>query len=247
MPVKRIEIPHIGVVTFTKLVRSRSIRLSITTRGIRVSMPRWTPYAAGIQFVNQQADWIQQQRAKQVSQVLKNGQKIGKLHTLAFVPIADEQAATSRVTSTKLIVRHYAHEDILSDEVQKRAKVAAIRALRKETLQLLKPKLVALAEQHGLTFGTVQAKEMKRRWGSCDTHKNITLNLYIMQLDWPEIEYVLCHELTHTEHMDHSDAFWRHLTAILPDAQKLAKKVRHTQPSLIPSQSATALDDDMAY
>jgi hypothetical protein len=210
-------------------------------------MPRWTTYAAGINFISQQTDWIQQQLTERGSLQLHNGQKIGKLHTLQFEVIGNEQALTSRVTSTKLLVRHYASEDTGSITVQSRARTAAIRALRKETLQLLKPRLAIIAETNGFTYASVQAKEMKRRWGSCDSQKNITLNLYLMQLDWTEIEYVLCHELTHTEHMNHGEMFWRRLTAALPDARKIAKKVRHTQPALIPSESATALDDDMAY
>lgn len=247
MPVKHIDIPNIGTVAFAKLARSRSIRLSITQRGVRVSMPRWTPYVAGIAFVNQQTEWILQQLGKQGDIRLQNGQKIGKLHTLQFEVIADGKARTSRVTPTKLLVRHYAHESIDSSDVQTIARAAAIRALRKETLQLLRPRLAIIAEQNGLTFSSVHAKEMKRRWGSCDSHKNITLNLYLMQLEWPEIEYVLCHELAHTVHMDHGDKFWGQLTTMLPDARKLAKKVRHIQPALTPSESATALDDDMAY
>ncbi len=247
MPAKRIDILNIGVVTFTKLARSRSIRLSISQRGVRVSMPSWTPYAAAVSFVNQQSDWIQQQLGKHTTQELHDGQKIGKLHTLQFEVISDTQAITSRVTPTKLLVRHYAHEAITSPAVQARARTAAIRALRKETLQLLKPRLTALAEAHSFTFGTVQAKELTRRWGSCDSHHNITLNLYLMQLEWPEIDYVLCHELTHTEHMNHGEDFWTRLIAVLPSARRLAKTVRHTQPALIPSKSATALDDDMAY
>ena len=247
MPAKRIDISNIGVVTFTKLARSRSIRLSISQRGVRVSMPPWTPYAAAIAFVNQQSNWIQQQLGKHTTQELYDGQKIGKLHTLQFEAISDSQAITSRVTSTKLLVRHYTREATTSYEVQARARTAAIRALRKETLQLLKPRLTNLAQKHGFTFATVQAKELTRRWGSCDNHQNITLNLYLMQLEWPEIDYVLCHELTHTEHMNHGEDFWARLTAILPSAKRLAKIVRHTQPALIPSKSATALDDDMAY
>ena len=210
-------------------------------------MPSWTPYAAAIAFVNQQSDWIRQQLGKHTTQELHDGQKIGKLHTLQFEVISDTQAITSRVTPTKLLVRRYARESITSQEVQVRARTAAIRALRKEALQLLKPRLAELAQQHGFSFAAVQAKELTRRWGSCDSHHNITLNLYLMQLEWPEIDYVLCHELVHTEHMNHGEEFWVRLVAILPSARQLAKTVRHTQPALIPSKSATALDDDMAY
>ena len=244
---KHINIPNIGMVTFTKLRRSRSLRLSITPRGIRVSLPIWTPYTAGVHFVEQQSDWIKQQLVSRRPTSLKDGQKIGKLHTLRFEIIADNQALSSRVTPTKLLVRLYANEQVESETVQDRARAAAIRALRKETLQLLKPRLAEIAEKNGFSYTSVKAKEMKRRWGSCDTNKNIILNLYLMQLEWQEIDYVLSHELAHTMHMNHGEEFWACVTAMVPHARQIAKKVRHIQPALTPSESATALDDDMAY
>lgn len=247
MATKVIDIPDIGAVHFSKLARSKSIRLRIVGGGIRVSMPRWTSYAAAVDFVLQQAGWIQTQLVDRTVTPLREGQKIGKLHTLQFIQVADVQSLSSRVTATKLLVKHHASELPMSSDLQKRARTAAIRALRKETLQLLKPRVEQLARQHGFTYGLLQAKELKRRWGSCDSHKNITINLYLMQLDWSEIDYVLCHELTHTEHMDHGTYFWQRLTNIMPNAPKIAKKVRHTEPALVPLQSATAFEDDMAY
>jgi predicted metal-dependent hydrolase len=210
-------------------------------------MPRWTPYAAAVGFVVQQTGWIQTQLVDRPITHLREGQKIGKLHTLHFEQVSDAQSLSSRVTATKLLVKLHASEQHMDSDVQKRTRTAAIRALRKETMQLLRPRIEQLAKQHGFTYSSLGAKELKRRWGSCDSHKNITINLYLMQLDWSEIDYVLCHELTHTEHMHHGPDFWQRLTGIMPNAPTIAKKVRHTEPSLVPSQSTTAFEDDMAY
>lgn len=247
MATKQIDIQGIGPVTFVKSSRNRSIRLSVTTKGVRASLPQWTPYQAAVAFVLQQADWIRQQSSTRSTEALQPGVKIGKLHTLVFEQVPGNVKPTARVTATKLLVRHHPYEAITDTAVQERARTAAVRALRKETLQLLKPKVQELAVQHGFNYKEIHAKELKRRWGSCDNNGNLTFNLYLMQLPWDEIEYVLLHELTHTEHMNHGPDFWQRLTQVLPRARQLARTVRHTEPSLLPTQTATALEDDMAY
>jgi predicted metal-dependent hydrolase len=131
--------------------------------------------------------------------------------------------------------------------VQTRALQASLKALRKEAATVLPPRLHDLAELHGLHYREVKIKQLTRRWGSCDSHGTITLNLFLVQLSWQQIDYVLCHELAHTTHMDHSAAFWHQVERMMPDARMIAKKVRAIQPALTPQQSATALNDDVSY
>lgn len=247
MASKQVHIEGVGPVTLVKTSRSRSIRLSVSHNGVRVSLPRWTPYAVAVHFTEKQADWIRREQQKYQTDPLYEDQKIGKLHRLHFVRVTNETSVSSRVTATKILVQIHPHEHTHDKAVQARAHAAAVRALRKETLQLLTPRLHDIAARHNFTFASVQAKELKRRWGSCDSTKHIVLNLYLMQLSWEQIDYVLCHELTHTEHMNHGAEFWKRLEQVFPGARSVAKHVRHLQPRLLPSENATALYDDMAY
>ena len=50
MATKTIELEGIGPVQLVKRAGSRSLRLSVTPTGVRVSMPRWTPFSAGQAF-----------------------------------------------------------------------------------------------------------------------------------------------------------------------------------------------------
>ncbi|MBP7857536.1 MAG: SprT family zinc-dependent metalloprotease [Candidatus Saccharimonadales bacterium] len=248
MAVKLVDITGLGTVKLVKSSRSRSIRLSVSANGIRVSLPRWLPYAAGTAFAQKNSAWLQSQLDLQPSIVLKDGQKIGKLHVLHFQTVPAASSIQAKVTPTKLLVEHYSTEPISSPAVQMRAKNAAIRALKKEASALLPSRLNNLSEQYWHTFQSVSIKQMSRRWGSCDSQGNITLNLFLMQLSWQQIDYVLCHELAHTKHMNHGAAFWKELKQMMPDAQMIAKKVRYIQPALTPVESAIAFDDDdMAY
>lgn len=247
MPSKTIDISGIGPVRFVKSSRNKSIRLSVSSKGTRVSMPYWTPYAVAAAFVRQHRTWILQQTSAQQLPVLLEGHKIGKLHVLHFETVASSVQPRTRATATKLVVQHHHDELPASELVQSRARTAAVRALRREAAVVLPERLSKLAKQHEVSYTDVVVKPLQRRWGSCDSHRVITLNIYLMQLSWQQIDYVICHELAHVRHMNHSEVFWAEVSRMLPDAKMIAKKVRHIQPMLTPIESTDTFDDDMAY
>jgi predicted metal-dependent hydrolase len=229
---KKVDLPGVGEVTLIKRAQSRSLRLSVTTNGVRVSLPRWTSFSAGAAFAQSHAAWIQLELAKQNHTVLENGQRIGKLHYLRFEQVLNGQAITSRVTGTEIVVRMQQGETTSDPQVQKRASMAATRGLKREAERLLPPRLQNLAVRHNLSYNSVTVKSLKRRWGSCDSHQMIALNLYLMELPWEYIDYVLCHELTHTVIMNHGEDFWKLLITLEPRARLLSKQLRKHHPAV---------------
>jgi predicted metal-dependent hydrolase len=193
-------------------------------------MPRYTPFSAGQAFAISHASWILAELVKHGRPLLAQGQKIGKLHNLRFEHALGGQAAASRVTATEVIVRLEPSEQSADEPAQTRALQAATRALKREAERLLKPRLQTLSEKHNLPFAGFSVKQLKRRWGSCDSKQSITLNLYLMELPWEFIDYVLMHELTHTVQMNHGPEFWKLLTSLEPKARQLSKQLRSHQP-----------------
>ena len=192
-------------------------------------MPYLVPYSAGVRFLTSHIEWVLSEIAKNKSQALTDGQRIGKMHTLHFVA---SSAKSARVSSTKILVPLSGSEQWSDAAVQVRAIKAAERALRHEAEIVLPPRLQDLAKTHGIDYASVRVKKLKSRWGSCDSHKNIVLNLYLMQLPFELIDYVLCHELAHTKHMDHSAAFWSYLDSLVPNAKKLRAQLKPYKTSL---------------
>ena len=230
MATKIIELDGVGQVTLIKRRSNRSLRLSVTPKGVRVSMPTWTPFSAGITFAASHRLWIQAELAKQARPELESGQKIGKMHYLRFEQVLNGQSGSSRVTGTEIIVRLGLKETVQSETAQTRAQAACQRALKREAEQLLPPRLKHLAEKHSKQYAGVSVKHLKRRWGSCDSHRVITFNLFLMELPWEYIDYVLMHELAHTVEMNHGPRFWQTLAAMEPRARDLSKQLKQHQP-----------------
>jgi len=229
---KTIELIGVGPVVLIERAQSRNLRLSVTTSGVQVSMPRWTPFSAGQAFALSNLPWIQQELAKLSAPLIESGQRIGKMHYVRFEQVLSDQPATSRVTGTEIIVRLHPGEVSTDLEAQKRAKSASIRALKREAERLLPPRLHTLATTHGHTYKSVSVKQLKRRWGSCDSHQALTFNLFLMELPWEHIDYVLMHELAHTIEMNHGPDFWRVLTTMQPSARTLSKQLKSRQPTI---------------
>lgn len=211
---------------------SRSLRLSVTAAGeVKVSIPTWTPYAHGLSFANSKLSWIQAQLPA-APPLLQHGQAVGKAHRLFFAASPSAVKPSARLKRTLIVVNYplaSAPDEPLTQTVAARA---CIRALRTQAGQLLPQRLQALAEQYGFEYSSVGVKLLKSRWGSCDTKQHIVLNLFLMQLPWELIDYVLLHELTHTRVMQHGPKFWGEMERVRPSAKTDRRAMRAYQPIL---------------
>lgn len=234
MAQKLITVDGVGLVTLQKRRGNRSIRLSIAHDGsVKVSMPSWSPYQAGAAFVRSKIKWINEQQAGKSKHILKTGQQIGKAHHLQFVHQQSQKVST-RVVGTSIVVRVPLNMELEDPIVQSAAHLAATRALKHQAQQLLPRRLQSLATEHGFSYKSVSIKQLKARWGSCSSHQDIALNLFLMQLPWELIDYVLLHELTHTKIMAHGPEFWAKLSDYVPNLSLKRAAIKKHQPAIIP-------------
>lgn len=66
---------------------------------------------------------------------------------------------------------------------------------------------------------------MKCKWGSCSRRGTITLNPELVKAPLSCIEYVIAHELCHLKELNHTKAFYRYLSQVLPDWQERKAKL----------------------
>lgn len=233
MATKTVTVSDLGPVQLHKRKGIRALRLSIGHDGaVRVSMPYWLPYAAGEEFAKSRRDWIKSRQV--VAKPMQHGCRIGKTHRMVFIPEAGRTTFATRITSSgEVRVFHPAHLASHEPAVQKAAKRASIRALKQQSEKLLPQRLRVLAERHGFEYRKVSVKQLKSRWGSCSSEKDIALNCFLMQLPWHLIDYVLLHELMHTRIMAHGSVFWNELEQYIPDLKTIRKEMKTYRPVLL--------------
>lgn len=237
MATKTVELPDIGPVTLTKRRGNNNIRLSFTRDGQpRVSLPYWLPYQAGVEFILSRRDWVDKHRPKHRPS-LQHDDHIGKAHRLRFARRAGSTEPRVRVKNNVVTVSCPVDMPSTHASVQKAAERGALRALQQEANQLLPVRLKTLAGKYSFDYSSVRTKRLASRWGSCSQHRDIVLNIYLMQLPWHLIDYVLLHELVHTEHLDHSSAFWRRFEQAEPSAKRLRRELKTHQTIITPTSS----------
>jgi len=107
-----------------------------------------------------------------------------------------------------------------------------VSALRARASRDLSPRLLALAERHGLQVSNVSIRNQRTRWGSCGRNGHICLNWRLLLMpEWVR-DYVLIHELMHLKRMDHSPAFWSLVHAAYPRWRAARRWLKLHGPSL---------------
>jgi predicted metal-dependent hydrolase len=66
------------------------------------------------------------------------------------------------------------------------------------------------------------------RWGSCNTRREVRLAWRLVKAPAELVDYVVCHELAHLRHMNHSPAFWAEVERQCPDYRRLRARLFET-------------------
>ena len=107
---------------------------------------------------------------------------------------------------------------------------------RREAPAFLLEKCRARGASRGLLPDSVGVTGAVTRWGSCSSSGHISFCWKILLLPEELADYILCHELAHLRHLDHSAAFWRLTEELAPNALAKRKKLREL-PELWPLPS----------
>lgn len=209
---------------------NRHIKLRIDQRGkLSVSLPSRAPLFFAKELLNSSRPDIRRslQRLAQKRAILRHGELIGKSHRLQ---ITQGSSLGSRLVGTTLHVTVPPQATVEAPETQDFIRAAALKALRTQSKAYLSRRLQLLAQTYGFTFERLRFTNAGTRWGSCSSSGTISLNIWLMQLPFELIDYVLVHELCHTKEMNHSSRFWALVASIVPNYKEYQRALKAQQP-----------------
>ncbi len=192
--------------------RARRARLAVKPFvGLEVVIPYRFPRSEIPRILQQHADWITKQLQRHANS-FQTPALPRSLNLLCFdrnIQIDYEQSQRPGIEDcqSRLLVRHRDSE-------------TAIRLLRRwvrcEAKTRLVPLLKEVNEEFGFIYRGVNVRSQKTRWGSCSASGTINLNDQLLFLPKTSVRYLMIHELCHTQHLNHSNAFWTLVSECCP-------------------------------
>jgi hypothetical protein len=97
--------------------------------------------------------------------------------------------------------------------------------LKVATYEYINSILPVWINKTGLSPTCFTVRKMKK-WGACTKGGKIIFSSYLICLPPVLIDYIVCHELVHLLHFDHSKKFHLAVADFLPDVKKLEKELK---------------------
>ncbi|MBQ6752880.1 MAG: M48 family metallopeptidase [Clostridia bacterium] len=189
---------------------------------VKVTAPKYVSEKEIKAFIEARRDWIIEnvEKIKAVPVIsYDTGDRIpiwGEFYTLSVLEDTRYSLTTHENGTADLIVREGCTQE------QKEAFILEwYRKELTERVEILLPKWEAYT---GLHCSGWQSKDMKSRWGTCNTKtKKIWLNVRLAEHPVECLEYVILHELAHTVVPNHGSEFKAVLNEFMPEWKQYRK------------------------
>ncbi len=226
MSKKVVHFKNIGKVTFFPNRISKSIKISIKPdRSVLVSFPYFVSQKNAAAFLLKNEELIIQQHKK--NETYRSPLKEGFLTKTKMHTVSLQKGSKTGVTDIRDGNITIFTENFDSEETRSIVEEIMTEIYRFEAQQILPKRLEELAQKHGFRYNKVTVRNNKTNWGSCSSKNNISLNLQMMKLPDELIDYILLHELVHTEEKNHGERFWEKLNLITGNkARELTREVK---------------------
>lgn len=146
---------------------------------------------------------------------------------LEAIPLPDFSAVLPQYPGNPTVQRPFMLPPfILPAGSQERCFALVHNLVRSYARRFLGAWLSLCSRESGLTPASYTVRLQKSRWGSCSCRGGLSLNLSLVFLPFAQCRHILLHELCHLRHMNHSDAFWKLLFQLEPDALDQDAKLR---------------------
>ena len=243
MSVERKRLRHGGKTIAYRIRRSarrkKTLQLSVDDDGAIVASPMKTPDAEIRRFVLKNADWIlesvAQRKALAESYRLVSGNSLPYLGREVGLIIREEEALGARLEFEDWKFRIIIPKNL--DEGERDAAIG--RELAAWYRRQAERVIGAQVDRWWRFFDCPERppaliRDQRRRWGSCSSDGTLRFNWRLAMMSEDVVEYVVVHELSHLEQMNHSPKFWDVVAKRLPDYKERRRTLKEAGRALPP-------------
>ena len=203
-----------------KLVRSRRKTVAIVVEcdgSLTVRAPLRMAERRIHEFVESHRDWIVKNQTK-IQAALPASQKsyaagetflyLGQSTPLTIVPRQRPDLTFDGTTF------------LLAKTALPKAEEAFVRWYKEQARLLLFKRVLTFAEKYGFQYQKIRISSARTRWGSCSSRGTLSFTYRLVMAPPDVVDYVVIHELVHTQVRNHSKTFWNRLEELMPDYKR---------------------------
>ena len=217
------------VIIVRKSIKNMHLRVLSPNGEIQITAPNRLPLSQIDRFVREKRGWIearQQQLAERpaaTNPAFADGQTVylwGGSYTLRLEEASRGRSALQR--GQEIVLSVHPEDDTSQRE-------SLLNDFYREALsERIAARLPLWEARTGLHPSAWQIKNMKTRWGTCNTAtRKIWLNLQLAKQPPVCLDYVIAHELTHLRYPGHGQDFQAFLTRAMPNWPEVRKALNN--------------------
>jgi predicted metal-dependent hydrolase len=207
-------------ISIDRLVHSRrkTIALVIERDGsLTVRAPLHMTEAHIRSFVESHAEWIAKNQARARVALPSSPKRYAEGETFLFLGQSYPLTIVPR-QRTPLVFKEELFR--LAKSAQPVAEEVFVRWYKEKATLLLFERVLILAAKYNFRFQKIRITSARTRWGSCSSSGTLSFTYRLVMAPLEVVDYVVLHELVHTQVRNHSKTFWNKLGRLMPDYKK---------------------------
>src|SRR5215211_596298 len=215
-----------------EIIRSQRRTLALIVKpdgSLIIRAPLKTSEKTIREFIERNKEWIKKKQDQARSFVLPTpkqytqGEKFLYLGNLYPLEITSAQKQALLFDETfKLAARS-----------QSRALMEFERWYRARAREVLVERIHYFATEYGFKFQGIKINSARTRWGSCSAKGSLNFSWRLIMAPMESVDYVVVHELVHTQIHNHSKRFWIKVESIMPDYKARRMWLKKHGPELM--------------
>lgn len=200
-----------------RLVRSRRKTIAIIVErdaSLTVRAPLRMPEARVNAFVESHRAWITRNQAKVLASGPISPKRYAEGETFLFLGEAYPLNILPRQRPSLIFD---GKSFSLSKSSLPKAREAFVRWYKAQAALFLFERVLAMAGKHDFHYQKIRISSARTRWGSCSSSGTLSFTYRLVMAPPEVVDYVVMHELVHTQIHNHSRKFWDRLEELMPD------------------------------